>query len=105
MRRTNLVDVRLTPNKDDRAQVMPIGDVHFGAKTCNEEMFLNAIAECIRRKIYVVGMGDMLETSIVGSVGGPFGQLYTPEQQMEKMVEMLQPLADAGLLLGIHDGN
>ena len=105
MRRTTLVDVRLEPNKGDRAQVMPIGDVHLGANTCDEELFLNTIAECVRRKIYVVGMGDMLESSIVGSIGGPFGQKFTPEEQMEKMVEMMQPLADAGLLLGMHDGN
>jgi hypothetical protein len=105
MRRTSLVDVRLAPNKGDRVQIMPIGDIHYGARTCDEDMLLNTIAECVRRKIYVVGMGDMLEISIVGSVGGPFGQLYTPEKQMEKMIEILQPLADAGLLLGIHDGN
>jgi len=104
-KRTKLVDVRLKPNKADRVQIMPIGDIHWGAKTCDEELFLNTIAECVRKNTYVIGMGDYLESSIVGSVGGPFGQKMTPEAQMEAMVDMLKPLADKGLLLGLVDGN
>ena len=105
MRRTSLVDARLVPNKDDRVQVMPIGDIHWGAETCDEELFLKTLSDCLAKGIYVVGMGDMLESSTIGSVGDLFGQKYSPQEQMDKMVEMLKPLADAGLLLGLHSGN
>jgi len=105
MKRTNLLDVRLEPNKDDRAQVMCIGDVHFGAANCDVELFKKNIASCVERKIYVLAMGDMIDVALIGSVSDVYEQKATPDEQIYVMVDMLKPLADAGLLLGIIQGN
>jgi len=105
MKRTNLVDVRLNPNKDDRVQVMAVGDAHYGHPTCYVEKFKETLDVCLQKNIYVLGMGDMIEMSIIGSIGDLFDQSPNPQGQMDDMIEMLQPLADAKLLIGLHDGN
>lgn len=106
MRRTKLVDVRLTPNKDDRAQVMCWGDIHLGAKTCDYERATEAITRCLDKGIYVLVMGDMLECATRYSVGaGIYEQTMTIQDQMQMLVDTLQPVQDAGLLLGLHSGN
>jgi hypothetical protein len=105
MMRKLLVDVRLEPNKSDRVQVMALGDVHYGSETCDVDLFKTNIALCLEKHIYVVGMGDYLETSTLGSVGDLFEQNPSPQGQFDEMIEMFQPLANAGLLIGLNDGN
>jgi hypothetical protein len=49
-------------------------------------------------------MGDMIEAATRYSVGaGVYEQKMTPQQQMEDMVEMLEPYKD--LIIGSHTGN
>jgi len=105
MKRTNLLDVRLIPNKDDRAQIMALGDVHFGAVNCDLELFKKNVASCVERGMYVIAMGDMIDVALIGSVSDVYEQEKTPDEQIYEMVDMLKPLADAGLLLGIIQGN
>ena len=106
MRRTRLVDVRLTPNKGDRAQVMCWGDIHLGAKTCDYVAAQEAITRCLKKGIYVLVMGDMLECATRYSVGaGIYEQTMSIQEQMKMLTDTLQPVKDAGLLLGIHGGN
>jgi len=105
MKRTNLVDVRLNPNKGSRAQVMCFGDLHWGAATCDEDLARRALKMCVDKGIYVLGMGDMMECSLIGSVGDVYSQKISPEAQIEAIVDLLQPVKDAGLLIGIHSGN
>lgn len=50
-------------------------------------------------------MGDLLESAIVGSVGDLFGQKATPQEQMDYIIDILTPVVEAGLLLGLHSGN
>lgn len=100
-----LVDVRLEPNKGDRVQVMPLGDVHLGAETCDVNLFKANVQNCLDRGVYVVGMGDYLETATLGSVGDIFGQNPSPQGQFDEMLEILTPLVEKGLLIGLHDGN
>jgi len=106
MRRTRLVDVRLNPNKGSRAQVCAWGDIHLGAKTCDYEAAQATIDMCIKKGIYVLGMGDYLECATRYSVGaGIYEQTMSIQDQMEMLVETLRPVKEAGLLLGIHSGN
>lgn len=106
MKTTNLVRERLEPNKGDRVQVMPIGDIHLGAHTCDMELLAERLKLCMDKKIYVVLMGDLLECGLNNSVGDSvYTQTLNPHQQMEQMIELLRPLAEAGLILGSHQGN
>lgn len=88
------------------AEVMFIGDVHYGSPQCDIERFLANINYCWKHKIYVYLMGDMTEVATRHSVGaGVYEQTMTADDQHEQMVKWLQPLAKEGLILGTHRGN
>ena len=51
-------------------------------------------------------MGYYLECGLKDSVGDSmYRQKLNPQKQMEEMVELLEPLAKEGLLIGLHSGN
>lgn len=82
------------------------GDLHLGHPQCNREKAVTKLKYSLDKHHYVLGMGDFLECGLCSSVGDSvYKQRLNPQEQMEDMIEMLQPLADAGLLLGIHEGN
>jgi len=105
MRRTQLLRKELVPNKGDRAQLLVFSDVHIGAKECQEDFARERLAHCLKQRIYVMGLGDLIENAIVGGKSDVYEQKLTPEVQIETAVEWLMPLAKAGLLLGLHEGN
>ena len=106
IKRTRLVIDRLIPNKGDRVQIMPIGDAHLGAKTCKRDMLEETIQFCLDNKIYVIGMGDMIEFATRYSVGsGVYEQQLNPQKQVEEIIEIFKPLVKAGLLIGMITGN
>lgn len=105
MQRTILLKQRLTPNKADRAQIMAVGDAHYGHHTCDEEAFRERLSYALQHKMYVLTMGDLLEACLKDSKGDAYDQKVKPEKQMEDMVSMLEPLASVGLLLGMIHGN
>jgi hypothetical protein len=101
-----ILNVRLKPNKGDRVQIMPIGDSHVGAPTCDLDLFVKTLKDCLDRKIYVLGMGDIMECGLRNSVGDSvYQQTMNPHDQLEALVYFFKPLAEAGLLLGMHIGN
>jgi len=56
--------------------------------------------------VYVLLMGDLLESGMRDSVGDSvYRQKLDPQEQMEEVIELLEPLADEGLILGLHMGN
>lgn len=90
----------------DFAEVMFIGDVHYGSPQCDVERFTRMLDYCLKHKIYVFLMGDMIEMSTRHSVGaGVYEQEIPGQSQHEQMVEWLHPLAEAELILGSHRGN
>lgn len=90
----------------DYAEVVFLGDVHYGSPQCDVKRFLAMVKYCLQNKIYVVLMGDLLETATRYSVGaGVYEQEVPNQSQHEQMCEWLMPLAEAGLILGAHTGN
>ena len=88
------------------AEVMFIGDVHYGSPQCDIPRFLSNLTYCLKNKVYVYLMGDLCETSTRHSVGaGVYEQEAPVSSQHEKMVEWLRPLAKAKLIVGTHSGN
>ena len=98
---------KLNPKKDTKyAEVVFVGDVHYGSPQCNLKKFLEQLDYCLKHKIYVFLMGDLLEMATRTSVGaGIYEQETIGQSQYEKMVGFLHPLADKKLILGMHAGN
>jgi len=84
---------------------MCTGDWHLGAKTCDEDMIRTDLKRALDNGWYVLGMGDMLEMATRVSPGSGVFEQEGPNEQMERVLEMLKPINDAGLLIGLHSGN
>lgn len=88
------------------AELMFIGDVHLGSPQYDMKRFRAMIDYCLQKKLYVLLMGDLIEMATRDSVGaGVYEQDSIGQCQYERMLEILQPLADAKLILGTHRGN
>jgi predicted phosphodiesterase len=103
--RINKHTLQLSEGKDC-AEVMFISDVHLGSPQCDIPRFLAMLAYCLKHKLYTIFLGDLLEAGTKTSVGAGVYEQDTPaHDQYEQMCEWLKPLADAGLILGMHMGN
>ena len=97
---------RLVVRKNNYAEVIFLGDVHYGSPQCDIERFQKMLDYCLSRRIYVFLMGDMIEMATRESVGaGVYEQEKIGQTQYEEMIEMLRPLAKARLILGLLEGN
>ena len=91
---------------EDYAEVLFIGDVHYGSPQCDIPRFVAMLDYALKNNIYVLLMGDLLETATRHSVGaGVYEQDKNPDDQSEQMIEWLRPLAQQGLIIGSHIGN
>lgn len=99
--------VRLKMQKNKRyAELMFIGDAHLGSPQFDQPRFLAMLDYCLKNRLYVLLMGDLLETATRNSVGaGVYEQESTPDSQYEQMTGWLRPLAEQGLIIGAHLGN
>lgn len=90
----------------DYAEVIFIGDCHYGSPQFDKPRFLNMINFCNKNNIYVFLMGDLIEMATRDSVGsGVYEQEEIGQMQYEQMADWLKPLADKKLILGILNGN
>jgi len=100
--------VKLFTHKfDDKMFTLyPIGDFHVGSPQCNIKFIKEVVNEIKENpKGYWVGMGDLMENAIVGSKSDIYKQLIPPKEQMEFIVELLNPIRHKGLFLiaGNHE--
>ena len=97
----------LKPQKGkDYTEVVFFGDLHLGHPTCLLDKAKEMLDYCLKKKIYVHIMGDMLECGLTNSVGDSvYHQKLNPQEQMEGVIKLCQPLADANLITGFHGGN
>jgi predicted phosphodiesterase len=103
--RLNKKELKISPGKE-YAEVMFIGDAHYGSPQFDKPRFLKMLDYCLENELYVVLMGDLLETATRNSVGaGVYEQEKIPEDQYEQMCDWLEPLAEKKLILGAHIGN
>ncbi|MCD6590554.1 MAG: metallophosphoesterase [Candidatus Aenigmarchaeota archaeon] len=102
-----LNQVELLPRKGkDYTEVVYLGDVHFGSPQCDEERLFRMIDYCVEKNIYVFLMGDLIDLATRYSIGaGVYEQRMNPAKQVEKIVEILSPLAKKHLIIGFLNGN
>ncbi len=97
---------RVRLDADEYASLLFFGDVHYGHPGCDIERAKRQLDYCLEHHIYVLGMGDYIEAGLRGSIGDSvYMQSLNPQRQMEFMIELFQPLADEGLLIGLLMGN
>jgi len=97
---------RLAINTQGYADVIFLGDLHYGSPQFDKQRFLNMVEFCLKNKLYVFLMGDLIELSTRASVGaGVYEQEFNGQTQYEQMCAWLKPLADAKLILGSLTGN
>lgn len=90
----------------DYAEVLFFGDLHLGHPSCLVKKAKENLDYCLKNGIYVQLMGDMIECGLTTSIGDSvYAQTLNPQQQVEELLEMLSPLAEAGLILGYIEGN
>lgn len=90
----------------DHADILLWGDVHQGTKFCDEVYAKESLDLTAERGVYIIGMGDLLETAVRDSVGsGVYDQTSIVHEQIEIMTEWLRPHKDRiiGLLSGNHE--
>jgi len=96
----------LDVGKNNEASVMLFGDMHYGYPTCILSMIQDTIKYCLERHIYLIGMGDYIECGTKDSPGDSlFIQRGNAQTQMDFIIELFKPLAQEGLMLGLHTGN
>ena len=90
----------------DYAELVFVGDSHFGSPQFDKPRFLAMLDYCLENELYVILMGDLLETATRYSVGaGVYEQEGPADDQYETMCDWLKPLAEKGLIIGAHLGN
>lgn len=79
----------------DEVNVLYLGDAHAGHPNYREDIVDKALNEITKRKNgRIVIMGDLSEIALTNSVGNPYEQTMTPEEQIDYWVDKLYPYRD-----------
>ena len=90
----------------DYAEVLFMGDLHHGHPQSWTERFTEFLDYAIQHQIYVIFMGDLLESGLTTSVGDSvYQQTLNPQAQYESVMELLKPVCEKKICLGFHMGN
>jgi hypothetical protein len=87
-------------------RLFPLGDTHYGSPQCDVDLFKQVIEQIRRDPIaYWVGMADFIENAIIGSKSDVYTQTMNPSDQIDGVVELLEPIKDKGLFVisGNHE--
>jgi hypothetical protein len=83
-----------------------LGDWHIGSKECDMHTIHKTIEAILDDPFgYAVVIGDILDNGLANSRTNIYEQVYMPTEQKEIAYEILKPLADAGKILAVTDGN
>ena len=84
-------------------EVAFLGDFHIGNPATDEELIKKELEQVAKEDAQIVLMGDLVENITRSSIGNIYSQTYTPEEQIERVVNLLMPYKDR--ILGIIEGN
>lgn len=81
------------PERQD-ITIIPIADVHLGARECMEQEFISFI-DSIKDKpnVYLVLGGDLINNATRSSVSNVFEEVMRPADQKKEMAKILAPVA------------
>lgn len=90
------------PRKD--ITIIPIGDVHLGARECMEQEFIEFIDKVKDAPdVYLILGGDLINNATRSSVSNIFEETMRPSEQKREMAKILAPCADK--ILAAVSGN
>lgn len=100
----------------DKLTLVPFGDAHLGARACDNKKVKRALQRILDTPdAYVIGMGDYIDLvtrqdlkrfAAGGIAPSLVDQIDTlVDAQRELLIETLKPLAEAGRILGLCEGN
>ena len=103
-RRRNNIQVIDHITNEKKVKLVPVGDLHLGAPTCNIEKFLGTIDYIKKSGALVILMGDLMEAASKHSVSsGWVDQEIKPQDQLDLLCEVLEPIK--GQILCLIEGN
>lgn len=82
-----------------------LGDIHAGHKAFAEALFVSVMAEIYKERSFALIGGDIFDMVTKSSKGNIREQTNDANYWLDWMTEKLSPLAQAGLLCGVMDGN
>ena len=75
--------------------ILPIADVHLGARECMEQEFISFIGTVAEKpNTYLVLLGDLLNNAIKSSVSNVYDEIYRPSEAKRMMAKILEPVRD-----------
>ena len=94
------------PSELDRIELHIFADEHLGDDYCDVKRLVERI-EYVKNtpNAYCILNGDLIDNATKTSVGDTYTQTLNPMEQLEKAVELFEPLAKAGKILCITHGN
>lgn len=92
--------------KHNKMFIVPLYDVHLGAKTCLKDLFAKTISYIYETPdCYTILGGDIMESATRQSVGlGMIDENLHLTDQMKVVKKLLKPLVDQGKVLGAVTG-
>ena len=99
-------DRKRFPDQPSQIEIIHITDLQYGSKGFQRKRFIEYrdwILSSPNR--FVVLGGDLVDAATVISVASPYDNTEEPIDQVDGVVDILQPLANAGRLLGYVGGN
>ena len=82
-------------SSESKHYVYPLGDVHIGAKTYNEALWLKWLGYLGKKpNASLLGTGDFLNTAIIGSKSDIYDETGTVGQSKRKLKKQLYPLRE-----------
>jgi len=90
----------------DYAELGLFGDLHYGAMGCDIERAQRQLDYYLLKRVYVLLMGDLIDCGLKSSVGDSvYEQKAQVQEQLDFIFDLLKPLANAGLIIGMYSGN
>jgi len=99
-------DRKRFPDQPSQIEISHLTDLQYGNKHFQAKRFLQYRDWILSQKNrFVVLGGDLVDAAAILSVTSPYENTGEPIEQVDGVVDRLQPLADAGRLLGYVGGN
>lgn len=93
------------PNDMEKAEIYIASDIHNGSAEFSEKKWKAFEEAVMRPNTYVIFVGDQMEYATRQSKSDVYTQTLSPSAQKRWWIERLHPLARAGKILCIVDGN
>lgn len=85
--------IRKFPRED--ITIIPIADVHLGARECREQEFISFIGTIAERpNTYIILGGDLISNGLKNSLTNVYEEMSRPMEQKKMMAKILAPIAD-----------